>query len=155
VLKAHRDDDGAWRVLLFRRAIKPALGKWSVVGGRREHGESPAQTALREAVEEAFGGRRPEIFVEKLGGYLPEGFDMASCRSTQFWFPVVFQYQTFLVELTREVPLDVFTPNWESSECRWFPADQLPPDAHRMIPWTVRWLGLVGKHALQRGILRH
>ncbi len=152
---AHRHDDGSWRVLLFRRAIKPDLGKWSVVGGRQEPGESPAQAALREAVEEAFSGRDPEMFVEKLGGYLPERFDIASCRSTQLWLPGVYQYRTFLVEVNREVPLEVFTPNWESSDWRWFPADHLPPDAHRAIPWTVWRLGLVGKHARWHGILRH
>ncbi len=66
---------------------------------------------MQEVVEEAFGGRRPEMFVEKLGGYLPEGFDMASCRSTQLWVAFMFQCRTFLVEVTREAPLDVFTPN--------------------------------------------
>jgi ADP-ribose pyrophosphatase YjhB (NUDIX family) len=44
---AHRHDDGSWRVLLFRRAIKPDLGKWSVVGGRLglvgEHGKTTAR----------------------------------------------------------------------------------------------------------------
>jgi len=145
VLMSYRHDDGSWHVLLFRRAIQPDLGRWSVVGGRREPGESPAQAALREAVEEAFGGHRPEMFLEKLGGYLPERFDMASCPSTQLWLPGMFQYHTFFVEFTHEVPLEVFTPNWESDACRWFPADHLPPDAHRAMPWTVRRLGLLGK----------
>jgi 8-oxo-dGTP pyrophosphatase MutT (NUDIX family) len=145
VLMAHRHDDGSWQVLLFRRAIQPDLGRWSVLGGRQEPGESPAQTALREAVEEAFSDHRPEMFEEKLAGYLPERFDISSCPSTQLWLPGMFHYQTFLVELTREVPLEVFTPNWESNASQWFPADHLPPDAHRAIPWTVRRLGLVGK----------
>jgi len=145
VLMVHRHDKESWYVLLFRRAIQPDIGKWSVVGGRQDPGESPAQAAVREAVEEVFGGHRTEIFVEKLAGYLPAGFDITACRSTRLWLPGMFQYRTFLVEFTREVPLEVFTPNWESNACRWFPADRLPPNVHRTIPWTVRRLGLVGK----------
>ena len=139
---AHRRHDGSWRVLLFRRAIEPDRGRWSVVGGRQERGETPAQAALREAVEEAFSGRDPEVFAKKLDGYLPERFDIAACRSAWIGFPGVFRYRTFLVELTREVPLDVFALNWESDACRWFPAARLPADAHFTLPWTVWRLGL-------------
>jgi len=142
VLMAHRRENASWQVLLFRRAIEPDRGRWSVVGGRQEHGETSGQTALREAAEEAFGSRRPEVFAERLAAYLPERFDIAACRSTNLWLPGLFQYRTFLVEFTREVPLDAFTPNWESDACRWFSASHLPPDAHRGVRWTVWCLGL-------------
>ena len=45
-----RDAEG--RLLLVRRGHEPALGKWSLPGGRIEPGESPEQAAAREVVEE-------------------------------------------------------------------------------------------------------
>jgi ADP-ribose pyrophosphatase YjhB (NUDIX family) len=44
------DDDG--RVLLVRRANPPAQGMWSIPGGRQEPGESAAEGAIRELLEE-------------------------------------------------------------------------------------------------------
>jgi ADP-ribose pyrophosphatase YjhB (NUDIX family) len=40
------------RVLLLRRGIEPALGRWTFPGGFVDAGETPAETALRETVEE-------------------------------------------------------------------------------------------------------
>ncbi len=40
------------RVLLVRRGHAPQKGKWSLPGGSGEPGESPEQTAVREAKEE-------------------------------------------------------------------------------------------------------
>lgn len=45
-----RDDAG--RVLLVQRGREPSRGLWSVPGGRVEVGESPAQAAAREVLEE-------------------------------------------------------------------------------------------------------
>jgi ADP-ribose pyrophosphatase YjhB (NUDIX family) len=45
-----RDADG--RLLLIRRGKPPALGTWSVPGGRVEPGETLAQAAARELAEE-------------------------------------------------------------------------------------------------------
>ena len=45
-----RDERG--RVLLVRRGHEPALGKWSLPGGRIEPDESPEQAAVREVREE-------------------------------------------------------------------------------------------------------
>lgn len=45
-----RDGDG--RLLLVRRGHAPSLGLWSVPGGRVEDGETPAQAAAREVLEE-------------------------------------------------------------------------------------------------------
>lgn len=44
------DDRG--RVLLVLRGEEPEKGRWSVPGGSAEPGETPAQTAAREAFEE-------------------------------------------------------------------------------------------------------
>jgi len=41
------------RVLLCRRAIEPRLGYWTLPAGFMELGETPAQGAIRETLEEA------------------------------------------------------------------------------------------------------
>ena len=41
------------RVLLCKRAIEPRYGKWTLPAGFMENGETVAQAALRETVEEA------------------------------------------------------------------------------------------------------
>ena len=43
-------EDG--RLLLVRRAMEPEKGKWSLPAGYLEYGESPVETAVREAREE-------------------------------------------------------------------------------------------------------
>ncbi len=40
------------RVLLLRRGIEPALGRWTFPGGFVDVGETPAETARRETIEE-------------------------------------------------------------------------------------------------------
>jgi mutator protein MutT len=45
-----RDDDG--RLLLIRRGQPPAIGTWTLPGGRVEPGETPAEAARREVAEE-------------------------------------------------------------------------------------------------------
>lgn len=42
----------AGRVLLLRRGIEPALGKWTFPGGFVNFGESAAEAAIRETLEE-------------------------------------------------------------------------------------------------------
>jgi ADP-ribose pyrophosphatase YjhB (NUDIX family) len=44
--------DAANRLLLVRRGRPPALGTWTLPGGRLEPGESPAEAAAREVREE-------------------------------------------------------------------------------------------------------
>ena len=40
------------QVLLIQRAVEPERGKWSLPAGYLDHGEDPAETAAREALEE-------------------------------------------------------------------------------------------------------
>ncbi len=51
------------QVLLARRGIEPFKGELSCVGGYMEHGESPEETAMREAAEEASIRVRLERFL--------------------------------------------------------------------------------------------
>jgi len=40
------------QLLLVRRAVEPARGRWSLPAGFLDHGEDPRETAAREALEE-------------------------------------------------------------------------------------------------------
>jgi len=44
--------DAAGRLLLVRRGREPAIGRWSLPGGRIEPGETAADAAAREVLEE-------------------------------------------------------------------------------------------------------
>jgi mutator protein MutT len=44
--------DGEGRVLLILRDQEPAMGRWSLPGGRLEEGETSAQAVVREVLEE-------------------------------------------------------------------------------------------------------
>lgn len=145
ILFAHRDAGQGSHVLLFRRCISPDRGKWSVVGGRQDAGESFEQTALREAVEESlYPDRQPEAFAEQLRPYLSPTFDIANCRKSVVWVPFAFTYHTFLVEFAKRPPLSVFRLHpGECDACDWFPATRLPRDVHRGVRWSVRRLGLL------------
>lgn len=52
-----RDDAG--RLLLVRRGRAPAVGRWSLPGGRVEPGETPESALVREVAEET--GLRVEV----------------------------------------------------------------------------------------------
>ncbi len=44
--------DAAGRLLLVRRANEPGRGRWSIPGGRVEHGETEPAALVREVAEE-------------------------------------------------------------------------------------------------------
>ena len=122
------------RLLLCRRAIEPRYGYWTLPAGFMENGETVAQAAQRETLEEA--GARIE---------LGAAFSMISV-------PYVNQVHVFY--LARLLELD-FAPGEETLETQLFDEAQIPwkDVAFRTVGLTLRrWFadraaGRFGFHA--------
>jgi ADP-ribose pyrophosphatase YjhB (NUDIX family) len=106
-------------ILLCRRAIEPRHGKWTLPAGFMEVGETTADGALRETMEEA--GARIRI------GPLFSVIDVPHVEQVHLFF------QARLLDLG-------FAPGEESLEVRLFDADAIPwPDlAFRTVTETLR-----------------
>ncbi len=93
------------KVLLCRRAIEPRHGLWTLPGGFMENGESTAQAAIRETLEEA--NARIEI----------------SALYSMYSLPYINQVHM----LFRAKLLDLdFSPGQESLEVRLFSEAEIP-----------------------------
>jgi ADP-ribose pyrophosphatase YjhB (NUDIX family) len=103
------------RILLCRRAIEPRRGLWTVPAGFMENGETTADGAQRETLEEA------NARVEMLGPYA--------------LFNIPHISQVYLLFRARLLDLD-FHPGAESLEVRLFEEAQVPWDEIAFI--TVR-----------------
>jgi ADP-ribose pyrophosphatase YjhB (NUDIX family) len=116
-------EDDAGRVLLARRAVEPARGRWDCVGGFVDEGEHPLEGLQREVREET--GRNFEA-TRFLGIWMGEYGARATLNL--FWSG-------------RLEPGNV-TPHDDVAELRWFGRDQLPPADelafHRLITDVLR-----------------
>ena len=109
-LLIQRAQDG--KVLLVYRADwLPHPNEWAAVGGYAEAGETPIQTAVREATEELGGIPRLSVMVEP------------------FWQNVDgdFKFATFLAVMEDEGALEPQL-NEENDDFGWFDPGQLPAD---------------------------
>lgn len=108
------------KVLLCRRAIEPRQGFWTLPGGFMENGESTAQAAARETLEEA--NARVEI------GELYSMYSMPYIN------------QVHLLFRARLLDLD-FSPGIESLETRLFSEEEIPwPEiAFRPIRYSLEY----------------
>ncbi len=95
------------KVLLCRRAIEPRYGLWTLPGGFMENGESTAQAAIRETLEEA----NARIAIGDL-------YSMYSLPSIN---------QVHMLFRARLLDLD-FSPGYESLEVRLFSEAEIPWD---------------------------
>ena len=93
------------KVLLCRRAIEPRHGMWTLPGGFMENGESTAQAAIRETLEEA--NARIEIS------------DLYSMYSLPYINQVHMLFRAKLLDLD-------FSPGQESLEVRLFSESEIP-----------------------------
>jgi len=107
------------KILLCRRAIDPCYGKWTLPAGYLENGETVAEGAEREALEEACAK------IEIMSPY------------TLFNIPEINQiYLMFRARLEDEH----FEPGTESIEVKLFTEEEIPWDqiAFRVIKETLR-----------------
>lgn len=118
--------DETGRVLLGRRAIEPARGRWDLPGGFCEPDETPEACAVRELREET--GCRIEVT-----GFLGHLID------------VYGQYgdHTLNAVFTARIESGVPEPADDVAELRWFALDDLPPAAELAFANTARALALV------------
>jgi ADP-ribose pyrophosphatase YjhB (NUDIX family) len=93
------------QVLLCRRAIEPRSGLWTVPAGFMENGESTAQAAARETLEEA----NARVEIGKLFAYLN--------------IPAI--NQVYVIFLARLLDID-YSAGAESLEVRLFDEHQIP-----------------------------
>jgi ADP-ribose pyrophosphatase YjhB (NUDIX family) len=107
------------RVLLCRRAIEPRHGLWTLPAGFMENGETTAQAAVRETLEEACA--RVELG------------DMYTAISVPHVSQVHVIYMARLLDLE-------FAPGAESLEVALFPESDIPWDriAFRTIALTLK-----------------
>ena len=96
------------KVLLCRRAIEPQYGKWTLPGGFMENGETTAQAAIRETLEEACA--RIAII------------DLYSMYSLPYINQVHLLFRAELLDLN-------FGPGQESLEVKLFSETEIPWDA--------------------------
>jgi ADP-ribose pyrophosphatase YjhB (NUDIX family) len=115
-------------VLLIRRGIGPALGKWTFPGGYVDYGENSADGAVRETLEEV--GMRV-----KLGPLLGVFTDSTAPALT-----VV----VYLAEPGKEAP----SVSEEASEARYFAPNEIP---WRELAFPTTTDALTGWVALTRG----
>lgn len=107
------------RMLLCRRAIEPRIGYWTTPGGYQEVGESSADAARRETMEEACA----EIRIEALHAVLD----------------LPFLGQSYAIY--RGTLLSDFSPGVESQEVALFGLDEMPWDelAFPVLGLALRW----------------
>jgi ADP-ribose pyrophosphatase YjhB (NUDIX family) len=116
-------EDGDGRVLLARRAVEPAKGKWDCIGGFLEEGEHPLDGLRREVHEETGLGFEPGRF---LG----------------IWMGTYDRRATLNLFWTGTIASGNARPEDDISELRWFAAGELPGEGqlafHRLIHDVLR-----------------
>ncbi|HYY04124.1 MAG TPA: NUDIX domain-containing protein [Gaiellaceae bacterium] len=100
-------EDGRRRVLLARRAIEPALGKWDCVGGFVEEGEHPLDGVRREVREET-------------------GLEFTPGRFLGIWMGRYEGRATLNLFWTGALAAGQPRPDDDIAELRWFAADEVP-----------------------------
>jgi len=107
------------RILLCRRAIEPRHGLWTLPAGFMENGETAAEGAARETLEEA----NARVATGELYGF----------------FNLAYLNQVHLLFRARLLDLD-FSPGVESLEVRLYREDEIPWQrlAFRPVAYTLR-----------------
>jgi 8-oxo-dGTP diphosphatase len=114
------------RVLLIRRGKPPRLGQWSLPGGAQKLGETVAEAARREVLEET--GLAIEV------GEVLAVVDLIERDGERV------RYHYTLIDFGAEAPGSELRPGGDAADARWFGLDELP----RLGLWseTLRVIGL-------------
>lgn len=99
-------------ILLGKRKGAHGAGTWSLPGGRIEHGEEPAETAIREVAEEI------GLVLSSVVPFLSHSYNSAVIDG-QHWITLVFSTRI------AEGEPKLMEPD-KCEEWRWFPLTQLP-----------------------------
>lgn len=121
------DDD---QLLLIRRATAPEAGRWSLPGGRVEHGETLAEAVVREVREEA----GLVVVCDRLIGWV-ERIEPGRHHFVIADFAVVVMG-----------PADP-TAGTDAADARWFPRWQVPE-----LELVDGLLGFLADHAIVEAI---
>lgn len=129
--------DATGRILLVRRSDD---GAWAMPGGALSVGETPAQGAVREALEES--------------GVRCEAIDFVGVFDSRFCEPRSRHQLYMYVFLCRPLETEASQPPshaHETLDCRWFAEDEIPVNLHGghavRIPYAYRfWRGEVGTY---------
>lgn len=119
------------RLLLVRRGKPPRAGQWSLPGGAQRLGETVAEAARREVMEETgLELDRVEVIATV---DLIERDDAGRVR-----------YHYTLIDVTAEATGDAARPGSDAADVRWF----TPEEASALGLWseTVRIIGLAAEH---------
>ncbi len=116
------DEEG--RLLLVRRAVEPAKGKWDTPGGFLEEGEEPREGLKRELREETGLEIEPVEFFAAVTDVYGDGDDAQSILSLN-WTATV----TDGAEARKAA-----TPADDISELHWFPPGELPSPSEIAFP---------------------
>lgn len=99
----------AGRVLIGRRAVEPAKGKWDVLGGFIEPGESAEAAVVREAMEET----NLQVEIVTYLGSVPDIYGNTQCPTLN------------LIYLVRPRSANMKAQS-DVSELEWFAIDTIP-----------------------------
>jgi ADP-ribose pyrophosphatase YjhB (NUDIX family) len=106
--------DGLGRLLLVKRGQEPALGRWSVPGGRVEPGESDQAAVVREAWEETGLRVRPERLVGVVERDGPDGPD-----------GVVYVIRDYACALAADASAAAARAASDAADLCWCPVDEV------------------------------
>lgn len=119
--------DARGRFLLIQRGNEPEKGRWTLPGGRVEHGESAAEAVVREVLEET----GLAVQVDRLAGEveLSLGGD------------AVGAVQDFVCTPARGADLDAVRAGDDATDVGWFTAEELRalPTTSALIDALVDW----------------
>jgi 8-oxo-dGTP diphosphatase len=123
------------RLLLIRRGKPPREGQWSLPGGAQRLGETVAEAARREVMEET--GLAIELGEVVATVDMIERDDGGQVR-----------YHYTLIDFTAEAPVTELRPGGDAADARWF----TPVQAERLGLWseTVRIIRLAEER--RRGV---